>query len=192
METQPNTVIHVPADGDSQQEQIERRFPKKKIESTARRHLVWAAILALMMIIFHLLDSINTQAYTKLGIVNIVFCAFSGGFGLMAASRPSTGKLIAYMVLSIVTSVFVLPVMFLDGLYLLCSSFERQTISLITALTWVNFFICLVEEITAICTAVTCGQAACCAGCASTSEGAVFLYNPSIGKSTNANEISLL
>jgi len=177
IDTQTNIVVHVPPNGDSQQEQIERRFPKKKIRSTAINHLVWAATLALMMIIFHLSDSITFQVHIHqpcLGIMDIVFCALTGGIGLIAASLPSTGTLISYMVLSILTSVFVLPVMIMDGIF-----------GLLCWINWAHFFICLAEEINAISTAVFCVKAAYCI--VETSEGAVLHYNPSIEKSTKAN-----
>ena len=116
--------------------------------------------------------------------MNIVFCALTGGIGFIAATLLSTGSLIVYMVLSITTSVFVWPVMIMDGFFGLFLP------GLPGFITCIHFFICLAEEINAISTAVYCGMAACCV--VETSEGADFLNHPSNGKSTHANEISLL
>jgi len=114
-------VITVPKnDSSSNSKRIEKLFPKKHMLICGSAQLICAVLVAVCQII--LLSYEPKQKYnygTERHIGSGIWCGFffgiAGIVGLIAAFRPSNCKLVAFMVMSIIASIFAIPLITTSG-----------------------------------------------------------------------------
>merc|ERR1712066_224509 len=174
-------VLTIPTQNDNQSEKehIMKLFPKKYILTFSIIQLSCAALAATsQMLVFGFRDhyydntSIPVMVLFNAGIWTGFFFGISGGLGIFASHRPSNGKIIAFMVLSIISIFFVLPLLFfaLLGFWTSAMShldehnylFSRKTLLIICY--GIQIVIGLLQGVVAItasaysCRAVCCGR----------------------------------
>merc|ERR1711936_863501 len=103
-------VLTIPTQNDTQSEKehIMKLFPKKYILSFSIIQLSCAALAAILQLCVIVLDrrfSIISGVGT--GLWAGFFFGISGGFGLLVLQRPSKSTIIAFMVLNIISVLFV-------------------------------------------------------------------------------------
>jgi len=114
-------VLTIPTQNDTQSEKehIMKLFPKKYILSFSIIQLSCAALAAILQIFvigfsdnYYYGDISNVGTGIWVGF----FFGISGGLGLFASHRPSYGTIIAFMVLNIISVLFVLPLLVFAGI----------------------------------------------------------------------------
>jgi len=112
-------VLTIPTQNDTQSEKdhIMKVFPKKYILAFSIIQLscaVLAAILQLCLIgsdrRFSIVSGVGTGLWAGF------FFGISGGVGLLVVQRPSRSTIIAFMILSIISTLFVLPLLVFAGI----------------------------------------------------------------------------
>ena len=159
----------------SEKERIEKLFPKKTMKDLSTAQLIFAGIAALAQVhttlifkffaenimILHLLKVIliaNGEAYIGTGIWTGFVFAIAGGVGLMASQRPSYSMVTAFMVLSIIASIFALILIVLSGIGM---GYRYRYRSSSRFLFGMELLIGLAEGIVAITTAAFCCRVTC-------------------------------
>ena len=160
----------------SEKERIEKLFPKKTMKDLSTAQLIFAGIAALAQVhttlifkffaenimILHLLKVIliaNGEAYIGTGIWTGFVFAIAGGVGLMASQRPSYSMVTAFMVLSIIASIFALILIVVSGIGMGRYSYRSRSSS--RFLFGMELLIGLAEGIVAITTAAFCCRVTC-------------------------------
>ena len=160
----------------SEKERIEKLFPKKTMKDLSTAQLIFAGIAALAQVhttlifkffaenimILHLLKVIliaNGEAYIGTGIWTGFVFAIAGGVGLMASQRPSYSMITAFMVLSIIASIFALILIVVSGIGMGRYSYRSRSSS--RFLFGMELLIGLAEGIIAIITAIFCCRVNC-------------------------------
>eukprot|EP00093_Oithona_nana_P002854 02854.XXX_58499_57801_1 [CDS] Oithona nana genome sequencing. len=121
--------------------------------STAQ--LIFAGIAALAQVIL----IANGEAYIGTGIWTGFVFAIAGGVGLMASQRPSYSMVTAFMVLSIIASIFALILIVVSGIGMGRYSYRSRSSS--RFLFGMELLIGLAEGIVAITTAAFCCRVTC-------------------------------
>ena len=103
--TQPTMVPMDPEMKKMEKARIEKLFPKKTRLILSILQLVFAGLAGLMQIILFCYDRWGI-ALTGMGIWSGFFFGIAGGVGLIAAHRPSRRSLKAFMVMSIIGTIF--------------------------------------------------------------------------------------
>ena len=103
--TQPTMVPMNPEMKKMEKARIEKLFPKKTRSILSILQLVFAGLAGLMQIILFCYDDWGI-ALTGMGIWSGFFFGIAGGVGLIAAHRPSRRSLKAFMVMSIIGTIF--------------------------------------------------------------------------------------
>jgi len=159
-------VLTIPTQNESQSEKqhILKVFPKKTILTFSIIQLTCAglaAILQLCLIGMH--DSYYfSTAYVGTGLWTGFFFGISGGVGLVAVQRPSNCTLVAYMVLSIVSALFALPLIIFAGIGFGDSRRGRSRNFLSMIFYGIQLLIGLLQGVVAITTAAFSCRAVCC------------------------------
>lgn len=115
-------VLTIPTQNDNQSEKehILKVFPKKTIMTFSIIQLTCAALAALtQIIVIGIYDDYyyyDFPAVVGTGIWAGFFFGISGGLGLVTAHRPSSATIIAFMVMSIISTLFVLPLLVFAGI----------------------------------------------------------------------------
>jgi len=117
-------VLTIPTQNDpqSEKEHILKLFPRRTILIFSIIQLSCAALAAILQIcVIGILNSRHWgpddfPAFMGTGIWAGFFFAISGGIGLLASHRPSNATIIAFMVLSIVSAMFALPLLVFAGI----------------------------------------------------------------------------
>ena len=160
----------------SEKERIEKLFPKKTMKDLSTAQLIFAGIAALAQVhttlifkfftenimILNLLKVIliaNGEAYIGTGIWTGFVFAIAGGVGLMASQRPSYSMITAFMVLSIIASIFALILIVVSGIGMGSYSYRSRSSS--RFLFGMELLIGLAEGIVAITTAAFCCRVTC-------------------------------
>merc|ERR1712018_220197 len=119
MQNQP-IVITLPTNESSsgRQDRFNKLFPKKHMIISAILQLCCAGSVAVIQIILLGLESGYYYGLSPIG--SGIWCGLifgvAGGIGLITAHRPSNCTLIAYMVMCIIASVFVVPLIVIAGI----------------------------------------------------------------------------
>jgi hypothetical protein len=159
-------VLTIPTQNESQSEKqhILKVFPKKTILTFSIIQLTCAglaAILQLCLIGMH--DSYYfSTSYIGAGLWTGFFFGISGGVGLVAVQRPSNCTLVAYMVLSIVSALFALPLIVFAGIGFGDSRRGRSRNFLALIFYGIQLLIGLLQGVVAITTAAFSCRAVCC------------------------------
>jgi hypothetical protein len=114
-------VLTIPTQNDTQSEKehITKLFPKKYILTFSVIQLSCAALAAILqMFVIGFSDGYHYSeiSHVGTGIWAGFLAGISGGLGLFASHRPSNGTIIAFMVLNIISVLFVLPLLVFAGI----------------------------------------------------------------------------
>merc|ERR1712038_149282 len=112
-------ILTIPNQNNNQSDKqhILKVFPKNTILTLSIIQLVCGALAAISQIVLlGISGRYNYIAGVGTGIWTGFFFAISGGVGLVASNRPSNCTVIAYMVLSIISALFSLPLIVLSGI----------------------------------------------------------------------------
>jgi len=112
-------ILTIPNQNNTQSDKqhILKVFPKNTILTLSIIQLVCGALAAISQIVLlGISGRYNYIAGVGTGIWTGFFFAISGGVGLVASNRPSNCTVIAYMVLSIISALFSLPLIVLSGI----------------------------------------------------------------------------
>jgi len=100
----------------SDKQHILKVFPKNTILKLSIIQLGCGALAAISQMVLMGISSNPTVSVVGTGIWTGFFFAISGGVGLVASNRPSNCTIVAYMVLSIISAMFTLPLIVLSGI----------------------------------------------------------------------------
>merc|ERR1711936_192040 len=118
----PPIVLTIPTQNDakSEKEHILKLFPKRTILIFSIIQLVCAGLAGILQMCVIGIDQGRYYTYfpavVGTGIWTGFFFGISGGVGLVASNRPSHATIIAFMVLSIISGLFCLPMIVLSGI----------------------------------------------------------------------------
>jgi len=159
-------VLTIPTQNDTQSEKehIMKLFPKKYILAFSIIQLSCAALAAILQLC---VIGVNDSYYSDISFVGSgiwagFFFGISGGVGLFASHRPSNGTIIAFMVLSIISVLFVLPLLVFAGIGFGGGGRRRSSFSIICY--GIQIVVGLLQGVVAItasafsCRAVCCGR----------------------------------
>jgi len=159
-------VLTIPTQNESksEKEHILKVFPKKTILTFSIIQLICAALAAILQIcLIGIHDSYYfTISYVGAGLWCGFFFGISGGIGLIAAQRPSNCTLIAYMVLSIISALFALPLLAFAGIGFGASRRGRSRSHVSMVFYGMQILIGLLQGVVAITTAAFSCRAVCC------------------------------
>merc|ERR1712049_24430 len=101
----------------SDRDRIEKLFPKKTMSVCSILQLICAGLAALTQVVLFVVDPSRYSSIADVGagIWTGVFFGFAGGVGLIASQRPSHCSVIAFMVMSIISSLFAIPLIVFSG-----------------------------------------------------------------------------
>merc|ERR1712170_89841 len=118
----PPIVLTIPTQNDtnSEKEHILKLFPKRTILIFSIIQLVCAGLAGILQMCVIGIDQGRYYTYfpavVGTGIWTGFFFGISGGIGLVAANRPSTASIIAFMVMIIISAIFALPLLVFAGI----------------------------------------------------------------------------
>merc|ERR1712038_2129752 len=118
----PPIVLTIPTQNDTKSEKghILKLFPKRTILIFSIIQLVCAGLAGILQLIVIGIDQGRYYTYfpavVGTGIWTGFFFGISGGIGLVAANRPSSASIIAFMVMSIISAIFALPLLVFAGI----------------------------------------------------------------------------
>jgi len=102
----------------SKRDRMEKLFPKKTILTCSILQLICAGTAAITQLILFVVDPEGYSSIADIGtgIWTGVLFGIAGGLGLNASQRPSHCSVIAFMVLSIIASLFAIPLIVISGI----------------------------------------------------------------------------
>merc|ERR1712241_1308729 len=110
-------ILTIPTQNDVQSEKqhLLKVFPKNTILTFSIIQLVCGALAAISQLCLMGFSDYGV-AFVSSGIWTGFFFGISGGVGLIASTRPSNASIIAFMVLSIISALFCLPLLVFAGI----------------------------------------------------------------------------
>merc|ERR1711953_692309 len=149
----------------SDRDRIEKLFPKKTMTVCSILQLICAGLAALTQVVLFVVDPSRYSSIADVGagIWTGVFFGFAGGVGLIASQRPSHCSVIAFMVMSIISSLFAIPLIVISGIGLGTSGYGLSTHeNLMVLLFCVQLLTALFQGIVAVTTAAFSCRVVCC------------------------------
>merc|ERR1712062_590345 len=135
---------------------IEKLFPTKTMKVCSILQLICAGTAALTQVILFVVDQQRYGSISDVGagIWTGLFFGIAGGVGLIASQRPSHCSIIAFMVMSIISSLFAIPLIVISGIGLGTSGYRRSSHhALMVPLFSVQLLTALFQGIVAVTTA---------------------------------------
>jgi len=110
-------ILTIPTQNDVQSEKqhLLKLFPKNTILTLSIIQLVCGALAAITQLCLMGFTDYGV-AFVSTGIWTGFFFGISGGVGLVASTRPSNASIVAFMVLSIISALFCLPLLVFAGI----------------------------------------------------------------------------
>jgi len=146
----------------SKRDRMEKLFPKKTILTCSILQLICAGTAAITQLILFAVDPDRYSSIADIGtgIWTGVLFGIAGGLGLNASQRPSHCSVIAFMVLSIIASLFAIPLIVISGIGIGIGS-DRQY-DLMRILCSIQLLTGLLQGVVAITTAAFSCRVVCC------------------------------
>jgi len=149
----------------SDKDHIEKLFPTKTMKVCSILQLICAGTAALTQVILFVVDQQRYGSISDVGagIWTGLFFGIAGGVGLIASQRPSHCSVIAFMVMSIISSLFAIPLIVISGIGLGTSGYGLSTHeNLMVLLFCVQLLTALFQGIVAVTTAAFSCRVVCC------------------------------
>merc|ERR1712004_297452 len=149
----------------SDRDRIEKLFPKKTMSVCSILQLICAGLAALTQVILFVVDQqrYGSTSDVGAGIWTGLFFGIAGGVGLIASQRPSHCSVIAFMVMSIISTLFAIPLIVISGIGLGTSGYGLSTHeNLMVLLFCVQLLTALFQGIVAVTTAAFSCRVVCC------------------------------
>jgi len=149
----------------SDKDHIEKLFPTKTMKVCSILQLICAGTAALTQVILFVVDQqrYGSTSDVGAGIWTGLFFGIAGGVGLIASQRPSHCSVIAFMVMSIISSLFAIPLIVISGIGLGTSGYGLSTHeNLMVLLFCVQLLTALFQGIVAVTTAAFSCRVVCC------------------------------
>lgn len=149
----------------SDKDHIEKLFPTKTMKVCSILQLICAGTAALTQVILFVVDQqrYGSTSDVGAGIWTGLFFGIAGGVGLIASQRPSHCSVIAFMVMSIISSLFAIPLIVISGIGLGTSGYGLSTHeNLMVILFCVQLLTALFQGIVAVTTAAFSCRVVCC------------------------------
>lgn len=149
----------------SDKDHIEKLFPTKTMKVSSILQLICAGTAALTQVILFVVDQQRYGSTSDIGagIWTGLFFGIAGGVGLIASQRPSHCSVIAFMVMSIISSLFAIPLIVISGIGLGTSGYGLSTHeNLMVLLFCVQLLTALFQGIVAVTTAAFSCRVVCC------------------------------
>jgi hypothetical protein len=151
----------------SDKDHIEKLFPTKTMKVCSILQLICAGTAALTQVILFVVDQQRYGSISDVGagIWTGLFFGIAGGVGLIASQRPSHCSVIAFMVMSIISSLFAIPLIVISGIGMGTSGYRRYRSSdhpLMVPLFCVQLLTALFQGIVAVTTAAFSCRVVCC------------------------------
>jgi len=145
----------------SKRDRMEKLFPKKTILICSILQLICAGTAAITQLILFAVDpdGYSSIADVGTGIWTGVLFGIAGGLGLNASQRPSHCSVIAFMVLSIIASLFAIPLIVISGIGI---GEHRRQYDLMRILCSIQLLTGLLQGVVAITTAAFSCRVVCC------------------------------
>jgi len=143
----------------SDKDHIEKLFPTKTMKVCSILQLICAGTAALTQVILFVVDQQRYGSISDVGagIWTGLFFGIAGGVGLIASQRPSHCSVIAFMVMSIISSLFAIPLIVISGIGLGTSHH-----ALMVPLFSIQLLTALFQGIVAVTTAAFSCRVVCC------------------------------
>jgi len=143
----------------SDKDHIEKLFPTKTMKVCSILQLICAGTAALTQVILFVVDQqrYGSTSDVGAGIWTGLFFGIAGGVGLIASQRPSHCSVIAFMVMSIISSLFAIPLIVISGIGLGTSHH-----ALMVPLFSIQLLTALFQGIVAVTTAAFSCRVVCC------------------------------
>jgi len=159
-------ILTIPNQNNTQsdKEHILKLFPKNTILTLSIIQLVCGALAAISQIVLLGIAGRHSFADVGTGIWTGFFFGISGGVGLVASNRPSNATIIAFMVLSIISGLFCLPMIVLSAIGFGDQYRYRYTDGSVRSFYGLQLLIALLQGVVAIiassfsCRTVCCGR----------------------------------
>merc|ERR1711860_353600 len=147
----------------SDRDRIEKLFPKKTMSVCSILQLICTGLAALTQAVLFVVDPSRYSSISDLGagIWTGVFFGFAGGVGLIASQRPSHCSVIAFMVMSIISSLFAIPLIVFSGVGLDWASNSYGNF-LMVVLFGIQLLTALIQGVVAVTTAAFSCRVVCC------------------------------
>jgi len=148
----------------SDRDRIEKLFPKKTMTVCSILQLICAGLAALTQVVLFVFDPSRYSSIADVGagIWTGVFFGFAGGVGLIASQRPSHCSVIAFMVMSIISSLFAIPLIVFSGVGLDWASNSNYGNFLMVVLFGIQLLTALIQGVVAVTTAAFSCRVVCC------------------------------
>jgi len=149
----------------SDKDHIEKLFPTKTMKVCSILQLICAGTAALTQVILFVVDQQRYGSISDVGagIWTGLFFGIAGGVGLIASQRPSHCSVIAFMVMSIISSLFAIPLIVISGIGMGTSGYRRSSHENVMVLLFcVQLLTALFQGIVAVTTAAFSCRVVCC------------------------------
>jgi len=149
----------------SDKDHIEKLFPTKTMKVCSILQLICAGTAALTQVILFVVDQQRYGSISDVGagIWTGLFFGIAGGVGLIASQRPSHCSVIAFMVMSIISSLFAIPLIVISGIGLGTSGYGLSSHeNLMVLLFCVQLLTALLQGIVAVTTSAFSCRVVCC------------------------------
>jgi len=149
----------------SDKDHIEKLFPTKTMKVCSILQLICAGTAALTQVILFVVDQqrYGSTSDVGAGIWTGLFFGIAGGVGLIASQRPSHCSVIAFMVMSIISSLFAIPLIVISGIGLGTSGYGLSSHENVMVLLFcVQLLTALFQGIVAVTTAAFSCRVVCC------------------------------
>jgi len=165
-----------------------KRFPRKLMITLSSIQLVMGCLAVITQII-GLSTRYPDAHYVGTGIWCGIFYGLAGLFGIVASLKPSFSSIVTFMVMTIIASVFCMPLLISSSISTALTSHYRYD-RLKHAMFATQILISLIEAVAAIGSSVTTCKAVCSCCRPMREDGVVYYTNNGQANATNAGTVN--